>query len=82
MFSGTIITTGGRGFWWCEQDATHTSVFVHQSRVADRRVLHLGDRIRFEIAENPERPGQTMAVNVTYIGKVIAHHASAPVVKP
>jgi len=58
------------------QDITHTSVFVHISQVADRRVLHLGDRIRFEIADNPERPGKTMAVGVSYLGHAVARQIS------
>jgi cold shock CspA family protein len=79
MFTGTIISAPGRGVCWCEQDATHTSTFVHISQVADRRVLHVDDRIRFDIAPNPARPGQVMAVNVTWIGRVVARQTSASV---
>lgn len=79
MFTGTIISAPGRGVCWCEQDITHTSTFVHISQVADRRVLHVGDRIRFEIAPNASRPGQVMAVNVAYIGRVIARQIGAAV---
>jgi cold shock CspA family protein len=80
MFSGTIISELGRGASWCEQDETHSSVFVHISHVAGRRVLHTGDRITFSIADNPMRPGQTMAVDVSYVGHTIARQTSGPAV--
>jgi cold shock CspA family protein len=80
MFSGTIISELGRGAFWCEQDETHSSVFVHISHVADRRVLHIGDRITFSIAPNPMRPGQRMAVDVTYVGRNIARQSSSTAV--
>jgi cold shock CspA family protein len=76
MFTGTVISSPGAGCWFIEQDLTHTSVFCHISQVADRRVLHIGDRISYLIAENLVRPGQTMAVNVTYIGRTIARQVS------
>jgi cold shock CspA family protein len=79
MFEGTIISELGRGAFWCEQDTTHTSVFVHISQVSGRRVLHIGDRIQFSIADNPLRPGKSMAVNVDFIGRVIAVQRSTPV---
>jgi cold shock CspA family protein len=81
MFTGSIISAPGRGVCWCEQDITHTSTFVHISQVADRRVLHVGDRIRFEIAPNPARPWQVMAVNVAYIGRVVSRQVGDTVAR-
>jgi cold shock CspA family protein len=80
MVEGTIITQLGRGASWCEQDITHSSIFVHISQVADRRVLHVGDRIRFEVGPNPAKPDKVMAFNVTYIGHTIARQVADPAV--
>jgi cold shock CspA family protein len=67
---GTITSSNNdKGFFWCEADDTHRSYFVHISEVADRRMLHTGDRIRFEPGPNPVRPGQMMAAKVVYIGR-------------
>lgn len=76
MFEGIVISESVRGTSWVEQDETHTSVFCHISHVAGNRVLHVGDRVRFTITENPNRPGKMMADNVTYVGHVIARQTS------
>jgi cold shock CspA family protein len=78
MFEGTITYDSGRGFFWYEQDLTHTSVFIHQSSVKDRRQLHLADRVRFALEPNPKRPGELQGVRVEYLGRTIAIQRSAP----
>ena len=67
--TGTITSGSDKGFFWCEADETSRSYFVHISEVADRRMLHAGDRVRFEPGPNPVRPGHMMARNVVYIGR-------------
>jgi cold shock CspA family protein len=80
MFQGTIVTDSGRGWWIVEQDLTHTALFVHHSSVANHRYLHIGDRIKFSIEPNPMKPGYSHAVNVEYVGLVVAIQRSAPTV--
>lgn len=72
MFTGLVVQESGRGFWWVEQDSTRDCVWVHQRYVSGRKFLHLGDRVRYKIADNPRRPGEKMAVDVEIIGFTVA----------
>ena len=76
---GTIVTTCTRGYWFAETDSTHQSVFVHQRNVKGRRFLHLNDRIQFELAPSRIKHGELEAVNVEWLGIVIAQQTSASV---
>jgi len=54
-----------RSFGFIQEFREHGSEhFFHISRVINRTILKLGDCVIFEIAPNPKRPGQTMAVNI------------------
>jgi cold shock CspA family protein len=64
-----IVVDSGRGYLWAEADDTHQSIFIHQNEVKNRRVLHVGDRVQFDIEPNPKRPGQSQAVRVEYLGE-------------
>lgn len=78
MSEGIVVTEGnGRGWWLVECDGTSEVLFVHHSQVAKNRYLHVGDRIRFDIAPNPRRPNQNCAVRVEYLGKSITRQVSA-----
>lgn len=70
--TGIIIRDSGRGFYWAEAEVTHLSVFIHQNDVKDNRVLHVGDRIRFDLEPNPMRPGQVHGARVEYLAHVVA----------
>lgn len=74
----TIVgaSTDNRGFWFAEADLTHESVFIHVKNVKGKRFLHLGDRVQFELVPNPRELGEFHAVNVEYIGHVIARQTS------
>lgn len=77
--TGIIIRDSGRGFYWAEAEDTHQSVFIHQNDVKDQRVLHVGDRIRFDLAPNPARPGQFHGARAEYLGHIVARQlGSAP----
>jgi len=76
MFTGTVTTNGGRGSWFIERDHTRDSVFCHQRSVVDRKFLHVNDRVEFDLAPNPLKPGETMAVDVRIIGLMIARQTS------
>ena len=78
-FLGSVITEGARGYWFIEQDQTRDSLFVHQSHVKDHKVLHLNDRVRFNVVPNPRKPGEFMATDVEIIGHTIAIQRSAAV---
>ena len=67
---GTILSAGA-GFWFAVTDDTSETVFVHHSQVANNRFLRANDRIEFEIADNPRKPGQKQALAVRYIGHVV-----------
>jgi hypothetical protein len=71
-----IIRDSGKGFWWAETDDTHQSAFIHQNDVKDLRVLHIGDRIRFDLEPNPQRPGQFHGARVEYLGHTVARQTS------
>jgi hypothetical protein len=79
MFTGSIITESTAGWWLCEQDITHTTLFIHHSSVFDQRFLHVGDRVQFEIAPNPRRPGKFQAINVEYVGHTVARQVGGEV---
>lgn len=70
--TGTITSDSGRGFFWCEADITHQSLFVHQSQVKNRRHLHVNDRVKFDVEPNPRRLGELQGVRVEWIGFVVA----------
>jgi cold shock CspA family protein len=70
--TGTITFDSGRGFFWCESDGTHQSVFIHQAHVKDRRALHLMDRVKFDLERNPRKPGEMQGVRVEYTGHCVA----------
>ena len=79
MYEGTIVSVSGRGYFFAEQDHTHSAVFVHQKDVAHRRYLHVGDRIKFNIIPSLARPGQMQAADVEWIGFVVARQISPAV---
>jgi cold shock CspA family protein len=55
-----------RSFGFIQEWRHHgTEAFFHISHVVDRTILQLGDVVTFEMAPNPKRPGQMMAVNVS-----------------
>lgn len=67
---GTIITSG-RGFWFLVCDGTDETLFLHHTEVVGNRYLRENDRIAFEVAPNPRKPGQRMAVHAQWIGRLI-----------
>jgi cold shock CspA family protein len=76
MFQGTVVTEGGKGWWMVEQDGTHLSLFVHHSSIRSQRYLHVGDRVEFNVAPNPKKPGYMQAVEVRHIGRQIARQTN------
>jgi cold shock CspA family protein len=62
MSEGTIMSDGTKGFWFAEQDETREIIFVHISQVLNRKYLHRGDRIKFEVEAGPS--GKLRAANV------------------
>lgn len=54
-----------RSYGFIQELRTHgTEQFFHVSGVIDRTILQPTDIVTFEVAPNPRRPGQTMAVNI------------------
>ena len=68
-FTGCITFVSGRGWFFCENDADHSAVFIHQKNVENQRYLKVDDRVEFELTENPRRPGEICGVNVKYLGQ-------------
>jgi cold shock CspA family protein len=76
MFTGIVTAAGGRGFWFIEQDETRDAFFVHQNHVIGKKYLHVNDRVQFNIAPNPKKPGEMMATDVEIVGLTIARQVS------
>ena len=73
---GIISYVSGKGWFFAENLADHTSVFVHQKQVENQRILQVGDRISFELGPSPTHPGKIEAVRVKYRGRTIARQVS------
>lgn len=78
---GIIRFVSGKGWYFAESIADHSSVFVHQKDVANNRYLVLDDRIEFTLTENPRHPGKMCATAVKYAGHLIARQVSDPTVQ-
>jgi cold shock CspA family protein len=81
-FTGTITFVSGKGWFFAENDADHGAIFIHQKSVEKQRYLKVDDRVEFELADNPRRPGEICGVNVRYVGHTIARQVSDPAVRP
>lgn len=81
MFTGVVVSDGNRGFWFIEQDQTRDCVFVHQRNVRRNKFLHRNDRVRYNLAPNPRRPGEMEAVDVEIFGVTIARQTSDKAVR-
>lgn len=76
MFTGLVVQKGGNGFWFIEQDLTRDSHFAHQRSVIGRKFLHVGDRVKFNVAPNPFKAGETHAVDIEIIGLNLTRQVS------
>lgn len=81
MITGTVVNAIGAGCWAIEQDQTRDCIFCHQRCVVRRKFLHVNDRVRFNLAPNPRKPGEEMAVDVEIIGLNVARQTSDLAVK-
>lgn len=72
MYEGIVTFVSGKGWYFAENLADHTAIFVHQNQVENQRYLKVGNRISFDIAPSTNNPGKTMAANVKYLGHTIA----------
>jgi cold shock CspA family protein len=76
MCQGIITYVSGKGWFWAENLADHSSIFVHQKDVERRRYLLVEDRISFDIVPSRVQPGEFQAANVKYLGHTIARQTS------
>jgi cold shock CspA family protein len=76
MYQATITFVSGKGWFFAERDDDSSAVFIHQNEVENNRYLKVNDRVEFDLAENPKRPGKICAVAVRYIGHTIARQVS------
>jgi cold shock CspA family protein len=72
MCEGIVTFASGKGWYFAENLADHSAVFVHQNQVENRRYLKVDDKISFDLAPSISRSGEMMAANVKYLGHVIA----------
>jgi cold shock CspA family protein len=72
MCQGTITFVSGKGWFFAENSADHSAIFVHQRDVEHRRYLLVDDRISFDIIPSRTQPGEFQAVHVKYLGHTIA----------
>lgn len=80
MHQGIITFDSQKGWYFGENLTDHSRTFIHIDAVENQRYLKVNDRVSFDIAPNPDRPGKTMAVNVKYLGRVIARQVSGAAV--
>jgi cold shock CspA family protein len=73
---GIITFESGKGYYFAETDDTHQSIFLHQNFVKDNRVLHVGDRVRFNVEPNPRKPGSLHGASIEYLAHIIARQVS------
>lgn len=76
MYEGIVSFVSGKGWYFAENLTNHSATFVHQADVENQRYLKIDDRISFDLAPNPARPGKVKAVNVKYLGHIIARQTS------
>ncbi|MGD0957413.1 MAG: hypothetical protein ABR953_11385 [Candidatus Acidiferrales bacterium] len=56
--------------WFLAEDLSDSSgVYIHQKSVEKRRYLKIGDIVSYESAPSNTRPGETMAINVKFLGR-------------
>ena len=72
MCEGLVTFVSGKGWYFAENLAEHSAVFVHQNQVENRRYLKVDDRISFDLVPSITRSGEMMATNVKYLGHTIA----------
>ncbi len=76
MNQGRITYVSGKGWFFAENSADHSSIFVHQKDVEHRRYLLVDDLISFDIIPSRTQPGEFQAANVKYLGHTIARQTS------
>jgi cold shock CspA family protein len=71
--NGRVSFESTKGFVFIEADESHQSVYCHIAQVNGGRCLHLNDFVSFDLAPSSVRPNAVMAVNVKYLGHILAH---------
>jgi cold shock CspA family protein len=71
-YTGFVTFDSGKGWYFAENEATQCAVFIHAREVENQRRLRVDDRVEFDLGENPKQPGKICALNVKYLGHVIA----------
>ena len=82
MHEGLITFVSGKGWFFAENLADHSCVFVHQNDVENHRYLKVDDHIQFDRAPSSKAPGKINAVNVKYVGHTIARQVGDKAVRP
>ena len=77
MYTGTITFVSGKGWFFAERDGDSAAIFIHQRDVENRRYLKIDDRVEFDVDTSPRHPDKICAVNVKYIGHIVARQMSA-----
>jgi cold shock CspA family protein len=78
MYEGVITFVSNKGWFFAENSATHSAVFVHQNQVENNRYLKVDDRISFDEVPSTKNPGKMMAANVKYLGHIVAAQYGDP----
>jgi hypothetical protein len=76
VFEGIVSFVSGKGWFFAENLANQSRVFIPQKNVENQRYLKVGDRVAFEVGPNPLSPDKEQAINVRYLGHVIARQTS------
>ena len=81
MYQAIVTFVSDHGWFFAERLDDSSRVFVHQNDVENQRYLKVNDRIEFEIGPSRTIPGKTCAVNVRYLGHLIARQVGDQMVQ-
>jgi cold shock CspA family protein len=76
MSEGIVTFVSNKGWFFAENSADHSAVYIHQNHVEHARYLKIDDRISFDVVPSTRNPGKTMGTNVKYLGHTIARQIS------
>src|SRR6266566_935673 len=76
IMSEATVTFVSNGWFFAEDSADHSSIFIHQKEVENQRYLKVNDRVSFDRIPSTKYPGKLQATNVKYLGHTIARQVS------
>jgi hypothetical protein len=79
---GIITFDSGKGWYFAEDLADRTAVFIHMRYSADEKYLRLHDIITFRRVDSTTKPGKFEARDIRWAGRNIARQVAAHTAVP